>query len=63
MCNEPERKSLVEMIGDEIGECLPESLRNDKQFMYSLGSLCGFAAGWVVGKRVIELLFPRGDKK
>ena len=63
MCNEPDHKSLIAKIGDEIGECLPESLRNDKRFMYSLGNLCGFAAGWIVGKKIIELLFPqRSDK-
>ena len=63
MCDEPDHKSFVAKLGDEIGACLPESLRSDKRFMYSLGKLSGLAAGWIVGKTIIELLFPRGDKK
>ena len=63
MPDEPDHKSLLETVGDQICELLPEPLRNDKKFVYRLGQLLGFAAGWVVGKKVIELLFPRGDKK
>ena len=63
MCDEPEHKSLLEQVGDQICECLPERLRNDDKFRYRFGQLCGFAAGWFVAKKVIELLFPRGDKK
>ena len=63
MSDEPEHKTLLETVGDEICECLPEKLRNDKKFVHGLGMLCGFAAGWFVGKKVIELLFPKGDDK
>ena len=63
MSDEPDDKSPLETLGDQICECLPERLRNDKKFAYRFGQLCGFAAGWFVGKKVIELLFPRGDKK
>jgi hypothetical protein len=63
MCDEPEHRNLLERVGDEIDECLPERLRNDEQLGYHLGQLCGFAAGWIFGKKVIELLFPRGDRK
>ena len=63
MCDEPEHKSLLDMVGEQICESLPESLRTDEEFVYDLGRLCGFAAGWFVGKTVIEFLFPRGDKK
>ena len=63
MCDEPEHKSPLEIIGDQICELLPEKLRNDEKFVYNLGKMCGFAAGWIVGKKIIELLFPRGDKK
>lgn len=63
MCDEHDHKSLVAKLGDEIAEFLPESIRNDERRMYSLGRLCGFAAGWVIGKRVVELFFPpRSDK-
>ena len=58
-----EHKSLLERVGDEIAECLPERLRNDKKFAYRFGQLLGFAAGWIVGKKVIELLFSKGDDK
>ncbi len=63
MCDKPEHRTPLETVGELICEFLPENLRNDKEFVYDLGRLCGFAAGWVVGKTVIELLFPRGDKK
>jgi hypothetical protein len=63
MCDEPEHKSLLERVGDEIGECLPERLRNDDKFRYRFGQLCGFAAGWIVGRKIVELLFPKGDDK
>jgi hypothetical protein len=63
MCDEPEHKSLFEIIEDQIGRCLPDRLRNDKEFVHSLGSLCGFIAGCIVGKKVVEWLFPRGDDK
>ena len=63
MCDEHEHKSLLETVGDEIYKCLPETLRNDEKFVYHFGQLLGFAAGWVVGKTVIELLFPKGDVK
>jgi hypothetical protein len=63
MSDEHEHKSLLERVGDEIGECLPERLRNDEKFGYRFGQLLGFAAGWIVGRKIVELLFPRGDKK
>ena len=63
MSNEPEHKSLIEIVGDQICDFLPERLRNDEKFVHGLGMLCGFAAGWIIGKTIIELLFPRGDKK
>ena len=63
MPSEHKHKTAIEMTGDQICECLPEQLRNDKKFVYRFGQLCGFAAGWIVGKTIIELLFPRGDKK
>ena len=63
MCDEPERKSLTEIIEDQIANFLPETLRNDEKFVHSFGQLLQFAAGWFVAKKVIELLFPRGDKK
>ena len=50
MCDEPEHKSLLETVGDEICKCLPERLRNDEKFVYHFGQLLGFAAGWIVGK-------------
>jgi len=63
MCDEPERKTAIEMIGEQICEFLPEKLRNDEKFVYRFGQLCGFAAGWIVGRKVIELFFPKGDDK
>ncbi len=63
MSDEPEHKTLLETVGDHICECLPERLRNDKKFAYRSGQLCSFAAGWFFGKKVIELLFPKGDDK
>ena len=63
MCDEPEHKSPLEIIGDQICELLPEKLRNDEKFVYNLGKIAAVAAGWIVGKKIIELLFPRGDKK
>jgi hypothetical protein len=63
MCDKPEHRTPLEIIGDQICDLLPEPLRNDKEFVYDLGRLLGFAAGWVVGKTVIELLFPKGDDK
>jgi hypothetical protein len=63
MCDEPEHRSLLEQVGDEIGECLPERLRNDEKFGYCFGQLLGFAAGWIVGRKIVELLFPKGDDK
>ena len=59
MCDEPEHKSLLERVGDEIGEFLPERFRNDEKLGYRFGQLCGFAAGWIVGRKVIELLFGK----
>ena len=63
MCDEPEHQTLLEIISEQICEFLPENLRNDEKFVYRFGQLCGFAAGWIVGKKIIELLFPKGDKK
>ena len=63
MCDEPNHKSLLETVRDQICEFLPEKLRNDEKFVHGFGQLCGFAAGWIIGTKVIELLFPRGDKK
>ena len=63
MSDEPNRKSLTEIIEDQIAEFLPEKLRNDEKFVHGFGQLLGFAAGWVIGTKIIELLFPRGDKK
>jgi hypothetical protein len=63
MCDEPERKTPLEIIGDQICDFLPEKLRNNEKFVYGLGMLCGFATGWIIGKKAVEWLFPRGDKK
>jgi len=63
MSDEPERKTPLEIIGDQICEFLPEKLRNNEKFVYHFGQLCGFATGWIIGKKIIELLFPRGDDK
>ena len=63
MCDEPDHKSLLETVRDQICEFLPEKLRNDEKFVYRFGQLCGFAAGWVIGTKIIELLFPKGDDK
>ena len=63
MSDEPEHKNPLEIVGDQICECLPEKLRNDKKFAYRFGQLIGFAAGWFAGKKVIELLFSKGDDK
>ena len=60
MSDEPEHKSPLEII---VGRCLPERLRNDEKFMEGLGGLCGLAAGWIIGRKVVEWLFPRGDDK
>jgi hypothetical protein len=57
MCDEPDHESLLETAGE------PEPLREDEDFRYHFGRLIGFIAGWVVGKTVIELLFPKGDDK
>ena len=59
MCDEPEHESLLETVGE------PEPTREDEDedFRYHFGRLIGFIAGWVVGKTVIELLFPKGDDK
>jgi len=57
MCDESEHESLLETDGE------PERLREDEDFRYHFGRLVGFIAGWVVGKKVIELLFPKGDDK
>jgi hypothetical protein len=61
--DEPKHKPFLEIVGEKIGECMPERLREDERFAYVFGSLCGLAAGWIVGKRVIEWLFPKGDEK
>ncbi len=63
MCDEPEHRNVLERIGDELGECLPERLRNDDKFRYRFEQLCGFAAGWVFGKWIIEMVFGKGDKE
>lgn len=63
MSNDPEHKSLLETVADEICKCLPERLRNDRKFVYRFGQLLGFAAGWFVGKKIMELLFPERDDK
>ena len=63
MSDEPEHQSPLEIIGEQICDFLPEKLRNDENFVYGFGQLCGFAASWIVGKKIVELLFPtRGDK-
>lgn len=63
MCDEPDNKPLLETIGDGIRDCLPERLRDDERFAHGLGSVCGLAAGWVVGKTVIKWFFGKGDEK
>ena len=60
MPDEPERDPL-EIIGDKIGECLPEGLRTEK-VAYTLGSLSGFLTGWAVGRAVIRLLLPKHER-
>ena len=37
MSDEPEHKSLTEIIEDQIGRCLPDRLRNDEKFIQGLG--------------------------
>jgi hypothetical protein len=59
MPDEPEHKSLLETVGDEIFRCLPEWVRNNE----GLSELCGLAAGWFVGKKIAELLFRKRDDK
>ena len=63
MCDQSEHRTPLEILGDKICEFLPENLRNDEEFVYGLGMLCGFVAGLIVGTLGIELLFPRGDDK
>jgi hypothetical protein len=63
MSNEPDDKPFLEIVGEKIGECMPERLREDERFAYVFGSLCGFAAGWVVGKKVVQWLFGEGDEE
>ena len=63
MCDEPEHKSLTEIIGDQIGEFLPENLEEARKVAYRIGQVCGFAIGWIVVRKTIELLFPKGDDK
>ena len=63
MSDEHEHKTMLETVGDQICECLPERLRNDKKFAYRFGQLLGFTAGWIVGRKIVELLFPKRDDK
>ena len=63
MSDEPERKSLTEIIGDQISEFLPENLEEARKVAYRIGQVCGFVIGWIVVKKAIELLFPKGDDK
>jgi hypothetical protein len=63
MSDEPEHKSPLEIIGDQVCEHLPESLRNDDAFVRRFGRSCGFFAGWIIGRWIVDLLFRRGDDK
>lgn len=63
MSDEPDHKTPLEIIGNQICDCLPESLRKDKKFVFHFGELCGFLAGWVIGKKVIESFLGKGDGK
>ena len=58
-----EHRTPLDIIADQICELLPETLRNDEKFVYHFGQFCGYAAGWFVGKKIVDLLFPKGDKK
>jgi hypothetical protein len=64
MSDESERKPLLEAIGDEIMECLPECCRTE-EVAYSLGSLCGLVVGYLLGRQMVRWLLPRdeGDEK
>jgi hypothetical protein len=63
VCDQPEHRNLLERLGDEIDECLPEKLRNDEVFVRSFRTLCGVMAGWIIGKTLAKLLFPKDDDK
>jgi hypothetical protein len=59
MSDEPKHRSLIEIIGDQLSEFLPDDLQEAEKVAYRIGQVCGFVVGWFVGKKVIELLFPR----
>jgi len=63
MCDEPEHKTLTEIIGDQLSEFLPDDLEEARKVAYRIGQVIGFVAGWIVVREVIELLFPKGDDK
>ena len=63
MSDEPEHKTLTEIVGDQLSEFLPENLEEAEKYAYRIGQVCGFVVGWIVVKQVIELLFPKGDDK
>ena len=63
MSNEPDRKTLTEIIGDQLSEFLPDDLEEAEKVAYGIGQVIGFVAGWIVVREVIELLFPKGDDR
>jgi hypothetical protein len=63
MSDEPEHKTLTEIVGDQLSEFLPENLEEARKVAYRIGQVIGFAAGWIVVMNVIELLFPKGNDK
>lgn len=59
--NDENDGNVIDKIGDTVMECLPECLRTE-EFRYHMGNLCGLFCGYLLGRAIGRLLFPR-DKE
>ena len=62
MSDKSDHKELLDIIGEEIMETLPEQMRTEENASL-LGSICGFATGWFLTQQVIEWFLPKRDDK
>jgi hypothetical protein len=61
--DQPKRKDLIDRLGDEVMEFLPESKRTPEN-AYCLGRICGAVVGFSWGRQLANWLFPtEKDKK
>ena len=54
--------TLIDKLGEEVRQFMPERLQNDEKAGYRFGSLCGWFGGVFLGSQLANWLWPREEE-